>query len=176
MSLQLSQKAPNFVDLKGVDNKAHSLTDYTDQILVILFSCNHCPYVMAYEERYKQIQSDYADKGVKVIAINSNDAVKYPDDSFDNMIHRAKERNYNIDYLYDESQDIARVYGASNTPHAFLLDKERNLRYVGRIDDNWEDANAVQNHDLRNAIEDLLNGKELLVNSTLPVGCSIKWK
>jgi len=176
MGVQIGEKAPDFLNLKGVDGKTHSLSDYSEKILVFIFSCNHCPYVKAYEDRYNLIHSDYVSKGVQFIVINSNDAVKYPDDSFDNMVKRAQEKNYQFPYLYDEDQSVARKFAASNTPHVFVLDESRTVKYTGRIDDNWEDADAVQEHDLRNALNAVINNQEPPVTSTLPVGCSIKWK
>ena len=176
MAVQVGEKAPEFSKLKGIDNKKHSLSDFKEKILVMIFSCNHCPYVKAYEGRYKKIQSDYESQDVRLIAINSNDAVKYPEDSFENMIKRAKEKDYNFPYLYDEDQSVAKSFGATNTPHVFVLDESRKLRYTGRIDDNWEDENQVKEEDLRGVLDALLKSQDPSVTSTLPVGCSVKWK
>jgi len=176
MAVQIGEKAPDFANLKGVDGKKHSLGDYKEKVLVVIFSCNHCPYVKAYEERYKSIQSDYQSQGVRFVVVNSNDTVKYPDDSFDNMVKRSQKKQYNFPYLHDEDQGVARSYGATNTPHVFVLDESRSVCYTGRIDDNWENADKVREHDLRNALDAVLKGEKPSVASTLPVGCSVKWK
>ena len=128
MALQIGQTAQVFLNLKGVDGKTHGLSDFGEKLLVVIFSCNHCPYVVAYEDRMIAIQDDYASKGVRLIAINSNDAVKYPDDSFEKMKVRAREKGYNFPYLHDADQSVARAFGATNTPHVFVLDEKRALR------------------------------------------------
>ena len=117
-------------DLPGTDDTQHALADYADkEAVAVIFSCNHCPYVRAWEDRLVQIQSDYAAKGVQLIAISANDAQKYPDDSFPRMKDRAKEKSFNFPYLYDESQEVAHAYGAERTPEVFLFDKGGMLRY-----------------------------------------------
>ncbi len=176
MALQLGQTANSFGPLKSADGNIYGLSDFLEKLLVVIFSCNHCPYVVAYEERIKALQSDYAARGVRVIAINANDAVKYPDDSFEKMIVRAQEKHFNFAYLHDADQSVARAFGATNTPHAFVLDEKRALRYVGRIDDSWDRPERVKQHDLRKALDALLSGETPKPASTLPVGCSIKWK
>lgn len=176
MALQVGQTAQAFTGLKGTDGKSYGLADFKEKLLVVLFSCNHCPYVVAYEDRYLRLQSDYASKGVRVVAVNANDAVKYPADSFEKMKDRAAEKKYNFPYLHDADQSVARAFGATNTPHAFVLDEKRVLRYVGRIDDSWERADRAKQQDLRSALDAVLAGREPKPNSTLPVGCSIKWK
>ncbi|HHH40656.1 MAG TPA: thioredoxin family protein [Chloroflexi bacterium] len=163
--------------LPGVDDKEHSLSDYADkEAVVVIFSCNHCPYVQAWEDRMIQIQADYADKGVQLIAISANDAKKYPADSFPKMKERAREKGFNFPYLYDETQEVARAYGAERTPEVFLFDKAGVLRYHGAIDDNYEDPNAVRHHYLRDALDAVLAGQDPPVQETPPVGCTIKWK
>lgn len=175
-NLQIGSTAPGF-NLTGVDGKSYSLKNFSDKkALVILFSCNHCPYVQANEDRIKEIQKDYASKGIAVIAINSNDAVKYPEDSFENMKRRAEERGFNFIYLRDESQEAAKAFGATHTPEIFLFDEERKLRYHGKIDDNWQDASLAKNKYLRNAIDELLSGNEISMPETFSIGCTIKWK
>jgi peroxiredoxin len=174
--LKIGDVAPDF-NLPGVDGKNYSLSSFADKkAVVVIFSCNHCPYVIAYEDRMIAIQRDYADKGVALVAINPNDDVKYPADSFDKMAIRAKEKGFNFPYLRDETQEIARAYGATRTPEIFLLDESRRLVYHGRIDDNAMDPNGVKRHDLREALDELLEGKEISVTETTPVGCTIKWK
>ncbi len=175
-NLKIGSLAPEF-NLEGIDGKKYSLSSFTDiNALIIIFSCNHCPYVQAYEGRMKQIQKDYQSKGVTVVAINSNEDVNYPDDSFENMKKRATEQRFNFLYLRDEDQSVARAYDATHTPEIFLFDKERKLAFHGKIDDNWQEPNKVQNHYLRNALDELLAGKEISVPETFTIGCTIKWK
>jgi peroxiredoxin len=163
--------------LLAVDDKEHSLNDYMGKNAVaVIFSCNHCPYVRAWEDRMVQIQSDYADKGVQLVAINSNDESKYPDDSFAKMKDRAREKKFNFPYLRDETQNVARAYGAERTPEVFLFDRNSILQYHGTIDDNYDDPKAVKEHYLRRALDSVLAGKSVLTRETKPVGCTIKWK
>jgi peroxiredoxin len=164
-------------DLPGVDDKHHALADYADkEAVAVIWSCNHCPYVRAWEDRMVQIQSDYADKGVQLIAISSNDARKYPDDSFPKMKERAAQKSFNFPYLYDETQEIARAFGAERTPEVFLFDKSGTLRYHGAIDDNYDDPSAVQSQYLRKALDAVLAGQAPPTAQTPPVGCTVKWK
>lgn len=173
-TLDLGAKAPDF-DLPGVDGKTHSLSSFGDKpVLVVIFSCNHCPYVRAYEERMVSIQKDYAEKGVQLVAINSNDEKAYPEDGFPEMVKRAREKGFNFPYLRDESQRVVEAYGAVCTPHVLAFDGSRKLRYRGRIDDSRDPTN-VTSHDLRNALDDLIGGKTVRVPDTRPFGCSIKW-
>ena len=175
-NLKPGDKAIPF-DLPGVDDKNHALSDYADkEAIVVIFSCNHCPYVRAWEDRMIQIQADYADKGVQLIAINANDATKYPEDSFPKMKERAQEKGFDFPYLYDETQEVARAYGAERTPEVFVFDKNGVLCYHGAIDDNYEDPNAVTKHYLRDALDAVLAGREPPIKETPPVGCTIKWK
>jgi len=175
VGLPLGSIAVDF-QLKGVDGKTYSLKSLADKkALAIIFSCNHCPYVQAYETRMVQLQRDYLLKGAGLVAINSNDDQGYPEDSFENMITRSKEKGFNFPYLRDETQEIARKYGAICTPHIFLFNQQRILSYKGRIDDNRNPAD-VKSHDLRNAIDAVLSGKTPAVQETRPFGCSIKWK
>ncbi|MDQ3966321.1 MAG: thioredoxin family protein [Actinomycetota bacterium] len=164
-------------ELPGVDDQRHALTDYADkQAVAVIFTCNHCPYARAWEDRIVQIQADYADRGVQVIAINPNDPQKYPEDSFPRMKERAQEREFNFPYLYDESQDVARAYGAERTPEVFLFGKDGRLLYHGTVDDNYEDPRAVKNHCLRDALDAALAGEAPPVAETRPIGCTIKWR
>jgi peroxiredoxin len=175
-NLKIGSLAPDF-NLPGVDGKKYSLASFADKkALIVIFSCNHCPYVQAYEGRIKQIQSDYATKCVSVVAINSNEDTGYPEDSFENMKNRATEQKLNFPYLRDEDQSVAREYDATHTPEIFLFDKDRKLAFHGKIDDNWQEPNRVQNHYLRNALDELLAGKEISVPETFTIGCTIKWK
>jgi len=175
-NLKIGSSAPNF-DLIATDGKKYSLSSFDDkQALIVIFSCNHCPYVQAYEGRIKEIEEKYKGKGVAVVAINSNEDVNYPDDSFENMRRRAQEQNFNFPYLRDEDQSIARAYDASHTPEIFLFDVEKKLAFHGKIDDNWQEPEKVQNHYLINALDELLAGKEISVPETFTIGCTIKWK
>ena len=170
------QTAPDFT-LPGTDGKTHSLADYADKpILVLVQSCNHCPYVQAYEDRIIALQSEFADRGVKVVAINSNDTVSYPADSFDRMVERAQLKNFNFDYLHDKSQAVARALGAQRTPEVFVYDGPRRLRYHGGIDDSWDNARAVTRRPLHDAITALLEGRDPAPASTPAVGCTVKWR
>lgn len=175
MSLSLGSPAPAFA-LPGVDGREHALDDYADaHALALVQSCNHCPYVQAWEPRMIALQREYGGRGFELVAINSNDARAYPEDSFDEMRKRAERIGFNFDYLYDEEQTVARALGAERTPEVFLFDSERRLVYHGAIDDS-RDEGAVSRHYLRDAIEALLAGEDPPVTDTPPVGCSVKWK
>ena len=175
-NLKTGDKAISF-NLPGIDGANHVLAEYSGKNAVaVIFSCNHCPYVRAWEDRMVQIQADYAPKGVQLVAINANDAVKYPEDSFEKMKERAKEKHFNFPYLRDEKQEVARAYGAERTPEVFLFDKAGTLRYHGVIDDNYDSPNAVKAKYLRDAMDSVLSGKQPATTDTKPVGCSIKWK
>jgi thiol-disulfide isomerase/thioredoxin len=182
--LALGAAAPDFT-LPGVDGRTWSLKDFAGaKILIIVFTCNHCPTAQAYEERLKKIVDDYKNKGVALVAISPNDPrsvrldeLGYTDlsDSFEEMKVRAKEKVFNFPYLYDgDSEAISRSYGPAVTPHAFVFDAERKLRYVGRIDDA-ERETLVKTHDLRNALDALLAGRAPEIAQTKTFGCSIKW-
>ncbi len=174
--LKIGDKAISFA-LPGVDGQEHSLADYADkEAVVVTFSCNHCPYVRAWEDRMVQVQADYADKGVQLVAINSNDAQKYPADSFPEMKGRAQEKGFNFPYLYDETQEVAHSYGAECTPELFVFDKGGVLRYHGALDDNYDAPNAVKSQYLRDALDAVLSGQTPATAKTTPVGCTIKWK
>jgi len=174
-NLKIGDKALNF-NLTGTDDKSHSLSDYANKHTVVVFSCNHCPYVRAWEDRMVKIQSDYADKGVQLIAINANDASKYTEDSFQNMKVRVREKKFNFPYLRDEDQKVATSYGAQRTPEVFLFDSKGTLQYHGAIDDNYDEPNAVKVHYLRNALDAVLQGSKVAIAETAPVGCTVKWK
>lgn len=173
--LLMGEKGPDF-DLPGVDGQRYSLEHFCDKnIVVVIFTCNHCPYAQAYEDRLIGMQSDFSDQGVALLAINANESRNYPEDDFPKMVLRAKEKGFNFPYLRDETQAVADAYGAHYTPETFLLDQERRLRYTGRIDDHWQKAEGVQSHDLRDAIQTLLSGKEIKIAETHAIGCTIKW-
>ena len=176
--------APDF-NLPGVDGKRYSLNEFRNaDVLVIIFTCNHCPTAQAYEGRIKQLAAHYQDRKVTVVAISPNDPqalrldeLGYTDvgDSLADMMIRAKDRHFNFPYLYDgENQRVSRAYGPVATPHVFVFDRARRLRYVGRIDDS-DKPEQITSHDARNAIEALLAGRPVPVEKTKVFGCSIKW-
>lgn len=182
-SLEIGASAPDF-ELPGVDGKTYSLHSFQDaKLLLVIFTCNHCPTAQAYETRIEQLHADYRDRGVALVAISPNDdqAVRldelgYTDvgDSLDDMKLRAKERDFKFPYLYDgETQRTSLAYGVVATPQVFLFDGERKLRYLGRIDDS--DVRTVTSHDTRNAIDALLAGKPVPIEKTRTFGCSTKW-
>jgi peroxiredoxin len=174
-TLKIGSPAPSFA-LKNIDEKEVSIESFKDkEAVIVVFGCNHCPYVIANEERLIEIQKDYAEK-VQVVEINSNDSIKYPDDSFENMKIRAAERKFNFPYLWDEDQSVAKAYGATHTPEIFVFNKNRKLAFHGKIDDNWQDPASVKSKYLRNAIDEVLSGTEVSVPETFTIGCSIKWK
>src|SRR5262249_34965102 len=181
--LPIGAAAPGFT-LPGVDGRDHSLKDFADaRVLVVVFTCNHCPTAQAYEDRIVALHSDYKDKGVALVAISPNDpqAVRldelgYTDlsDSFEEMKLRAKERKFAFPYLYDgETQKKSLAHGVLATPQVFIFDASRKLRYVGRIDDS--EVKEVQTHDARNALDALLAGRPIPVERTRVFGCSTKW-
>jgi peroxiredoxin len=175
MSVALGTEAPQF-DLPGVDGQNHSLDSYADaEALVLVQSCNHCPYVQAWEDRLSAIARDYEGSGVRVVAVNSNDAEHYPEDSFEEMRARASARGFAFDYLYDESQAVAGELASERTPEVFLYDRERRLVYHGAIDDS-RDETAVEQQYLREALDAVLSGQDPPVADTPPVGCTVKWK
>lgn len=166
--------------LKNVDGKMVSLTDYKDaKGFVVIFTCNHCPYAKAYEQRIIDLDKKYAGKGYPVIAISSNDAEEYPADSYENMAKRAKEKKYPFPYLYDETQEVAKKFGALKTPHVYILKKDQDalqVAYIGAIDDNSEDAKKVKVKYAENALGELLAGKEVTTKETKAIGCTVKYK
>ena len=175
MTIALGTEAPQF-DLPGVDGQNHSLDSYADaDVLVLVQSCNHCPYVQAWEDRLSAIARDYADRGVRVVAVNSNDAERYPEDSFEEMQARASARDFTFDYLFDEPQAVARELSSERTPEVFLYDRDRRLVYHGAIDDNRDETGVTQQY-LRDALDAVLAGEDPPVRETPPVGCTMKWK
>ena len=174
-TLEIGQSAPDF-NLPGVDDKRYSLTSFKDsKLLIVVFWCNHCPYVVGSEERMLKFARDYLPKGVGIVAINSNETENHPGDSFEKMIERAREKKYPFPYLRDESQDVARAYGALRTPHLYVFDQQRKLRYTGRMDDNPRNPGKETTRELRDAVDALLAGKEPPVKMINPIGCNVKW-
>lgn len=175
--LPLGTPAPTFDGLEGTDGKRYGLGDFADaKALVLVFTCNHCPYAVAYEDRLVALHRDYQNRGVQIVAINPNDAERYPDDSLDAMKERAAAKGFGFPYLVDATQEVARAYHAVCTPDPFVLDEERKLYYAGRIDDSWRDPSAVTTRDLRLALDALLAGDALPFEPSPAMGCSIKWK
>jgi peroxiredoxin len=172
-------EAMNFT-LKNIDDKMVSLSDYANEKgVVVIFTCNHCPYSVAYEDRIVALDKKYKKKGFPVVAINPNDPTDYPEDSFENMKVRAKEKGFTFPYLIDEKQEVYPIYGATKTPHVYLL-KNKNVKfvvkYIGAIDNNSKDAAKVTEAYLANAIDALLAGNKPNPDLTKAVGCSIKPK
>mgnify|MGYP000861587144 FL=1 len=163
-------------NLVSVNGEFYSNNSFSDKkILIIVFSCNHCPYVQAYEKRLIALQDKFTND-IVIIAINSNDEVGYPEDSFEEMKKRASKVGFNFPYLRDESQGVAKSFDATHTPEIFVFDKERKLIFHGKIDDNWQNENLVKNRYLENAIIEYLKDEEISVPETFTIGCTIKWK
>ncbi len=199
---RLGGPCPDF-RLPAVDGKSYGLADFERaSALVVMFICNHCPYAQAVEDRLIRLARDFGARGVAFVGVCSNDAVTYPDDAFDKLAERWRLKQYGFPYLHDETQDVARAFGAVCTPDIFLYgkpgtlggfpdppapdsarqaelrprDRERRLAYRGRIDDSWKDEAKVTRHELADAIEALLDGRHPSPDQHPSMGCSIKWK
>ncbi len=173
--LKNGDKAPDF-NLKGTDGKTYSLSNFKDaKAILIIFMCNHCPYVKSRIETIKNLQAKYKSKGLIVAGINSNDAADYPEDSFDGMVKTVKEKKFNFIYLHDEAQEAAKAYGASCTPDPFLFDANKKLAYHGRFDNATDEQKATE-FDMDEAISSVLSGKKPKHEFLYSIGCSIKWK
>ncbi len=174
-TLQLGEQAPDF-KLPATDDKTYELSDFDGaDVLVIFFTCNHCPYVIGSDEVTRKTVEKFAPQGVKFVGINSNSKNTYAEDDFEHMVARMKQRKFPWLYLYDESQAVARAYGALRTPHFFVFDKDRRLIYTGRGVDNPRDASKITVNDLERALEEHLAGKPVSVPLTNPIGCNVKW-
>jgi peroxiredoxin len=175
MSISIGDKAPEFElpDTDGASWSAPNGDGATATVLV--FTCNHCPYALAWHDRLAQAARDYGERGVRFMAISSNDAERYPRDSYDAMKARVAKEDWPMPYLYDQSQDVARAYGAKTTPDVFVVDAEGHLRYRGAPDADYDDP-GQQAQWLRDALDALLSGEQPARAETKPVGCSIKWK
>ena len=161
--------------LKGTDGKTHSLSEIKDaKGYIVVFTCNHCPYSKMYEDRLIALHKSYAKKGYPVIAINPNDPTVVEEDSFDAMKERSKEKNFPFLYLFDDGQKVFPKYGATKTPHVFLLDKKRTVRYIGAIDDNAQNAKDVTKKYVELAIQSIVTNKKVDPNFTKAIGCGIK--
>jgi peroxiredoxin len=174
-TLELGKSAPDF-QLKGVDGKTYSLAAFADaKLLVVVFSCNHCPYVVGSEQRMIRFAQDYQPRGVAMVAINSNETADHPTDSFEHMQAHAKEKAFPFPYVRDDDQKVALAYGALRTPHYYVFDQQRKLRYTGRMDDNPRNPGKETTHELRDAVDALLQGSKPPVELTNPIGCNVKW-
>jgi peroxiredoxin len=177
--LEIGDKAPEFT-LKNVDGRMVSLKDFSDQNgVIVIFSCNHCPYVVAYEDRMIELHQKYAPQGFPIVAINPNDPEIQPQDSFEKMIERSMEKDFPFVYLFDDGQKVYPQYGATRTPHVYLLQNKGQhfeVAYIGAIDDNYKDAAEVEEKFLENAIADLQAGRKVANNTTRAIGCTIKAK
>ncbi len=172
----VGDKATDF-SLKNIDGKMMSLADIDDaKGYVVVFTCNHCPYAVMYEDRLIELHNKFAPQGYPVVAIMPNDPEVKPADSFDNMIVRAEEKGFPFAYLYDEGQKVYPQYGATKTPHVYLLDKDMTVKYIGSIDDSPRDAESVEDRFLESAIMALQAGKNPEPSVTKAIGCSIKTK
>jgi peroxiredoxin len=178
LALSIGDKAPKTdVKMKNVDGQELSIASVAGtKGTLVIFSCNHCPFVKAWETRISEIGNTYRDKGIGVIAINSNDPSAYPEDSYEQMQKRAKDRGFKFPYVVDATSEVAQAYGASHTPEAFLFDKEGKLVYHGAIDDNSKDANQVASPYLKDALNALLAGSKIATKETKAIGCGIKFR
>ena len=169
-------RCPDF-RLPAVDGKTYARDDFAQApALVVMFICNHCPYVKAVEDRLIELNRDYAPRGVQFVGICSNDAVSYPDDAFDQLAARWRDKSYGFPYLHDEAQDVARAFGAVCTPDIFVYDRDRQLAYRGRIDDSWKDPAKVTRRELAEALDALVAGRRPAADQKPTLGCSIKWR
>ena len=175
-TLQIGQQAPDF-QLPATDGKSYRLSDFAENsVLVIFFTCNHCPYVIGSDESTRQTAEKFAARGVRFVAINSNSKNTYAEDDFPHMVERMREQRFPWLYLYDETQDVARAYGALRTPHFYVFDRERKLIYTGRAVDNPRQASRSKANDLERALTEHLAGKPITIPVTNPIGCNVKWE
>lgn len=174
-TLQLGESAPDF-KLPATDGNTYQLSDFDDDVLVVFFTCNHCPYVLGSDEVTRQTAEKFANQGVRFVGINANSKNTNTDDDFDHMVARMEEHNFPWLYLYDESQEVAMAYGALRTPHFYVFDKDRKLVYTGRAVDNPKDVSKMTVNDLDRALEEHVAGKPISVPLTNPLGCNVKWE
>lgn len=171
--LSIGDSMPSF-SLPATDGLTVDSGMIRDPILVVVFTCNHCPYAQAYEDRLKAMMEEF--EQTQFVLINSNDSANYPEDSFERMKVKKEEAGWSCEYCHDASQETAKAFGALCTPHCFVFDRERTLKYKGRIDDNWQEPQSATEHNLRDAIQALENGQEPPAHEANAIGCSIKWK
>ncbi len=175
-TLSLGSSAPDF-DLPATDGNRYTLGDFAEaEFLVVFFTCNHCPYVTGSDEVTRQTAETFRDRGVAFAGINSNSKNTYPDDDFPHMVSRMEEHEFPWTYLYDESQDVARAYGALRTPHFYVFDAERKLIYTGRAVDSPRDSSRITVNDLDRVLEVATSGQAISVPMTNPIGCNVKWE
>ncbi|VGO17935.1 hypothetical protein PDESU_06537 [Pontiella desulfatans] len=174
-TLEIGEQAPAF-SLPATDGKTYALGDFDEKVLVVFFTCNHCPYVIGSDENTRKIAERFAPEGVKFVAINSNSPNTYAEDDFDHMVERMEEHQFPWLYLHDASQEIAEAYGALRTPHFYVFDASRKLAYVGRAIDHPRDHTQSTTHELVDALAELLAGNPVSVPVTNPVGCNVKWE
>lgn len=175
-TLQIGERAPEF-RLPATDGKTYSLSDFADDtVLVVFFTCNHCPYVTGSDEATRRTVEKFSPRRVRFVAINSNSRNTYPEDDFPHMVERMREHNFPWIYLHDESQEVARAYGALRTPHFYVFDRERRLIYTGRAIDHPRQSEKTKTHDLERALEEHLAEKSVTVPVTNPIGCNVKWE
>jgi thiol-disulfide isomerase/thioredoxin len=173
---ELGSDCPDF-NLKSVDGQTFTLKNFSEsEALVVMFICNHCPYVKAIEDRLLKLVSEFKKKNVSFVGICANDPTEYPEDAPSVLLARWTEKNYGFPYLLDETQAIAKKFGAVCTPDIYLYDKAKKLRYRGRLDDSWRNPDLVKREELKDAIAALVSGKNVAENQHPSMGCSIKWK
>jgi len=174
-TLQIGESAPDF-RLPATDGNTYELSDFDDAgVLVVFFTCNHCPYVVGSDEVTRQTVEKYAPRGVKFVAINANSVVTHPNDGFPHMVARMQEHKFPWLYLHDESQEVALAYGALRTPHFYVFDGDRNLIYTGRGVDSPKDTTKMTVNNLAQALAEHLSGQPVSVPLTNPIGCNVKW-
>jgi peroxiredoxin len=182
LTLSIGAPLPEFKDLPDVSGRRMSASDFSSaRVLVVVFSCNHCPYVQAYEDRMIALQREYGSKGVRLVAINSNETEHYPGDNFEEMKKRAREKGFPFPYLRDEDQSVAEAFGATHTPEFFVFaatssHARLSLRYHGKMDDNYQNPGAVKRRYVEEAADAILAGKDPREKETHSIGCTIKWK
>jgi peroxiredoxin len=175
-TLELGESAPDFA-LPATDGKTYSLADFSEApVLVIFFTCNHCPYVINSDEGTRTTVEKFSPRGVRFVGINANSSNTRAEDSFEHMVARMAEHGYPWIYLHDASQDVARAYGALRTPHFYVFDAQRRLVYTGRAVDSPRDATKITTHELETAMNDVLAGRAVATPKTNPIGCNVKWE
>jgi peroxiredoxin len=175
--LRAGDLAPPFEGLRGTEGRTYGLGSFAaSPVLCVVFTCLHCPYAQAWEGRLAQIAKEYAPRGVATIWINSNETENYPDDRMERMQERMHAKGYSFPFVRDESQEVARAYGALVTPHAYVFDKGRRLVFQGKPDDNWQEPGKASHHYLRDALDAALEQKPAPVPQTSVIGCTIKWR
>lgn len=174
-TLQIGDKVPDF-ELPATDGNTYRMSDFDEDVLVIFFTCNHCPYVLGSDEVTRQTAEQFIPQGVRFVGINANSPNTYAEDSFDHMVERMKEQKFPWLYLYDASQEVALAYGALRTPHFYVFDRDRKLVYTGRGVDSPRDISKMTVNDLENALREHLAGQPVSVPMTNPIGCNVKWE